>query len=110
LEKTYHPADVGVAVWRPAPPHPTTRHLTAKFLLTILKNARIIFLEQAFGIVIMGRGFEIMTKNEEELIALIRENDKPEMVASYMLSLFLDYLRTHGPSQEKLAADPLGSI
>lgn len=50
-----------------------------------------------------------MTKNEEELIVLIRENDKPEMVASYMLNLCLDYLRTHGPSQEKRAADPLGS-
>ena len=47
-----------------------------------------------------------MTRNEEELIALIRENDKPEQIASYMLNLFLDYLRTHGPSQEKLAADP----
>ena len=41
-----------------------------------------------------------MTRNEEELIALIRENDKPELVASYMLNLFLDYLRTHAPSQE----------
>ena len=47
-----------------------------------------------------------MLKNEEELIALIRENDKPELVASYMLNLFLDYLRKHGPSQEKHAADP----
>ena len=46
-----------------------------------------------------------MTRNEEELFALIRENDKPEMVASYMFTLFLDYLRTHGPSQEKHAAD-----
>jgi hypothetical protein len=50
-----------------------------------------------------------MTKNEEELIALIRENDKPELVANYMLNLFLDYLRTHGPCQEKHVADPLES-
>ena len=50
-----------------------------------------------------------MTKNEEELIVLIRENDKPELIASYMFNLFLDYLRTHGPSQEKHAADPLVS-
>ena len=50
-----------------------------------------------------------MTRNEEELIALIRENDKPELVAGYMLNLFLDYLRTHGPSQEKHAVDPLES-
>jgi hypothetical protein len=46
-----------------------------------------------------------MTKNEEELIALIRENDKPELVSSYMLNLFLDYLRTHAPSQEIPSAD-----
>ena len=50
-----------------------------------------------------------MTSNEKELIALIRENDKPELVAQYMFNLFLDYLRTHGPSQEKPAADPLES-
>ena len=49
---------------------------------------------------------DCMTRNEEELIALIRENDKPEKVASYMLNLCLDYLRTHGPSQERHAADP----
>ena len=47
-----------------------------------------------------------MTKNEEELITLIRENDKPDLIVSYMLNLFLDYLRTHDPSQEKHAADP----
>ena len=56
------------------------------------------------GIVIKG-GHGIMSKNEIELIKLIRENDKPEMVASYMFNLFLDYLRTNGPSQEKHAAD-----
>ena len=50
-----------------------------------------------------------MTNNEEELIALIRENDNPEKIAGYMLSLFLDYLRTHGPSQETHVADPLVS-
>jgi hypothetical protein len=54
----------------------------------------------------MKGDWDCMTKNEEELIALIRENDKPELVASYMLSLFLDYLHTHGPCQEKPSADP----
>jgi hypothetical protein len=44
-----------------------------------------------------------------ELINMIRENDNPEKVAGYMLSLFLDYLRKHGPSQEKPSADPLVS-
>ena len=50
-----------------------------------------------------------MTKNEEELIALIRENDKPELLANYMFNLFFGYLRTHGPSQEKQAVDHLES-
>ena len=65
----------------------------------------LIFSEHLFGLVIMKGDFDCMTRNEEELFALIRENDKPEMVASYMFTLFLDYLRTHGPSQEKHAAD-----
>jgi hypothetical protein len=50
-----------------------------------------------------------MTENEVELINLLHENDNPEMVAEYMLSLFLDYLHKHGPSQEKPAAAPLES-
>ncbi len=41
-----------------------------------------------------------MTDNEIELIKLIRENDNPDKVATYMLNLFLDYLHTHVPSQE----------
>ena len=47
-----------------------------------------------------------MSKNELELIELLHENGKPEKMASYMLSLFSGYLRTHGPSQETPAADP----
>jgi hypothetical protein len=41
-----------------------------------------------------------MTENERELINMIRESDHPDKVAEYMLNLFLDYLRTHAPSQE----------
>lgn len=51
----------------------------------------------------------MLNKNEDELLKLIRENDNPEKVAGYMLSLFLDYLHTHGPCQEKHAVDPLVS-
>ena len=46
-----------------------------------------------------------MTENERELIKILRENDNPEKVASYMLNLFLDYLHTHAPSQETPSAD-----
>lgn len=59
-------------------------------------------------IYIDGRGFS-MTDNEKELINLIRESCDPEAVASYMLSLFLDYLRTNAPSQEGVSAVLQGS-
>ena len=48
----------------------------------------------------------MLSENETSLIGLIRENDNPPKVAGYMLSLFLDYLRTHAPYQEKPSADP----
>jgi hypothetical protein len=47
-----------------------------------------------------------MTNNEKELIEIIRESKDPEAVATYMFNLFLDYLRTHAPSQETPAAVP----
>ena len=78
--------------------------------MTIQNLSPILIIEHLFGIVIMKGDLDYMTRNEEELIALIRENDKPEMVASYMFNLFSDYLRTHGPSQEKHAADPPVSV
>ena len=46
-----------------------------------------------------------MTETEMDLIKLLRENDNPAKVAEYMLNLFLDYLRTHAPSQEIPSAD-----
>lgn len=50
-----------------------------------------------------------MTEQEKELLQIIHESADPEAVAAYMLNLFLDYLHTHGPSQEKLVAAPLES-
>jgi len=50
-----------------------------------------------------------MSENELELINLLHENDNPEMVAEYMLSLFLDYLQKHGPAQDIPSATPLES-
>lgn len=46
-----------------------------------------------------------MTENEEMLLGIIRESEAPEKVAEYMFNLFLDYLRTHAPSQEIPSAD-----
>ena len=50
-----------------------------------------------------------MTKNERELLTLIRESENKEQVTSYMFSLFLDYLHTHAPYQEKPVVAPLES-
>jgi hypothetical protein len=41
-----------------------------------------------------------MNENEIELIDIIRNSSDPERVSVYMVNLFLDYLRTHAPSQE----------
>lgn len=41
-----------------------------------------------------------MSKTDQEIFAIIRESSDPEKVAQYMINLCLDYLRTHGPSQE----------
>lgn len=46
-----------------------------------------------------------MSDNESELLEIIRNSNDPEKVANYMLNLFLDYLRTHAPSQETPSAD-----
>ena len=41
-----------------------------------------------------------MTNNEIEMLDIIRNSDRPDLVAEYFFNLFLDYLRTHAPSQE----------
>ena len=46
-----------------------------------------------------------MTENEIKLLNLLRDSDDPEKVAEYMLSLFLDYLHTHSPSQGNTVGD-----
>jgi hypothetical protein len=47
-----------------------------------------------------------MTNNEIEMLDIIRNSEHPDMVAEYFLNLFLDYLRTHAPSQETPSAVP----
>ena len=69
---------------------------------------RLIF-EQLFGYCLLRKGSNVVRKNELELINLVRESANPELVAQYMLNLFLGYLQTHDPSQEKPAAVPLES-
>jgi hypothetical protein len=45
-----------------------------------------------------------MSDNEKELINIIRESEDPGIVATYMFSLFLDYLQKHAPAPETLSA------
>ena len=54
----------------------------------------------------MKGDWKMLSENEIELFRVVYENDNPKKVAQYMVSLFLDYLHTHGPSQETPAADP----
>ncbi len=77
-------------------------------LLTGTEYSNYNGIKHLFGIG-WERGIRIMSQNELELINLLHENDNPEMVADYMLSLFLDYLHKHGPSQEMPVAAPLES-
>ena len=56
------------------------------------------------------KGVTTMTNNELELINIVRESVNPEQVANYMFSLFLDYLRTHAPSQETHVVAPEVSV
>lgn len=47
-----------------------------------------------------------MSKTDQEIFALIRESSDPEKVAAYIISLCLDYLQTHDPSQETVSFAP----
>lgn len=46
-----------------------------------------------------------MTANEQELINLVRENDKPEQALATAVKIILLYLGQHESSQERAAAD-----
>ena len=39
-----------------------------------------------------------MTRNEEELMRMIRENDNPEQAVMIAVDTILEYLRQHGSS------------
>jgi hypothetical protein len=70
------------------------------------KSSLYNLIERLFGIVVM-EGVMNLNENELELIALIRENDKPEKVAAFMIALCLEYLQEKG--QERGDASPSGS-
>ena len=46
-----------------------------------------------------------MTENEMELIKLIRENDKPEKALMAAAVIILGFLKQHGSSATRVAAD-----
>ena len=59
---------------------------------------------------VLHKGVKTMTNNEQELINIVRDSVNPEQVANYMLNLFLDYLHTHAPCQEKPVVAPRVSV
>ena len=50
-----------------------------------------------------------MTRNEEELFALIRENDKPELAVLTAIEIFTAFLEQPGASQAPPVVCPLES-
>ena len=56
------------------------------------------------------KGSNFVSSNELELIRIVRESADPEKVTQYMLSLFLEYLQTHAPSQGTPFAAPQESV
>ena len=46
-----------------------------------------------------------MTKYEEELLRMIRENDNPGQALNAAVVIILGYLKQHGSSEEQVAAD-----
>lgn len=49
-----------------------------------------------------------MTKNEQKLISMIRENDNPARAMSTAVFIVLGYLTQHGSSQAPTPADQQG--
>ena len=47
-----------------------------------------------------------MTKNEYELMYLIRTNENPQMALLTAIDIICQYITQHGSSQEPPAADP----
>ena len=50
-----------------------------------------------------------MTKNEQELIDLIRNNDNPQQAVMTAIDIICQYIRQHGSLRVPPAADPPGS-
>ena len=64
-----------------------------------------ILLEQLFEIV-NTKGVCSMSKNEMELVRLIREHDEPEKSLMIAIEVITSFLRQHGLSEEPSAACP----
>lgn len=47
-----------------------------------------------------------MTRNETEMINIIRNSKSPERVADYFMELILNYLSTNAPSPKKPVGVP----
>ena len=50
-----------------------------------------------------------MTKNEQELINIIRTSDNPQQATMIAIDIICQYIKQHGSSPRPPAADPPGS-
>ena len=65
-----------------------------------------LVLEQSFGYGIAKGGTELMTKNEYELMYLIRTNENPQKALLTAIDIICQYITQHLSSPEQSAADP----
>ena len=69
-----------------------------------------VLLEQKFVLLRnRERGVELMTKNEHELIDLIRTSDNPQQAVMTAIDIICQYIVQHGSSPTQQAVDPPGS-
>lgn len=52
----------------------------------------------------------MVTKNEKELVELIRENDNPGRAVMIAIDTILSFLEQHESSQELTVVDPLEQV
>ena len=71
---------------------PVYRTQFDEFLLTILNISPILVLEQLFCYRYHRGGNNMLRKKEEELMKIIRENDKPEQAAIIAVKVFAAFL------------------
>ena len=75
------------------------------FPLDLLAPTNYNFYLNTCSVTECERGVEPMTRNEYELMYLIRTNDNPQKAVMTAIDIICQYITQHGSSQAQLAAD-----